>query len=123
MLAGDFLKPIEDIQTCFSRLSQRIQNVIVLQVLDPSELTLDFSGRVRFSGPHFDLYRISEEEVIDSVSDIRASYIKRLQNHIAQLEQLCASHGWVYALHVTQNDPAEILSGIWTMLDEKRMHG
>lgn len=111
VMAGDFLAPLPVIESGFSVLSGNIKNAMVLQVLDPSEISLDFSGRVLFEG-----LQKSDSETIDSVSGIRAAYQKRMADHIESIKTLCRDHGWFYILHRTDQDASETLRNIWESL-------
>ena len=50
MLFGDFLSPLEEIQTAVGQLSSIPVSGYLLQVLDPAEADLPYSGRIRFRG-------------------------------------------------------------------------
>ncbi len=50
VLFGDFLSPLEEIQAAVGRLSAIPVSGYLLQVLDPAEADLPYSGRIRFRG-------------------------------------------------------------------------
>lgn len=111
VMAGDFLTPFPAIESGFSTLAGILKNAMVIQILDPSEISLDFSGRVRFEG-----LQKSDQETIDSVSDIRAAYQQRMADHIEGIKNLCRTNGWFYILHRTDHDVSETLRNIWESL-------
>ncbi len=50
VLFGDFLSPLEDIQAAVGRLAATPVSGYLMQVLDPAEADLPYSGRIRFRG-------------------------------------------------------------------------
>lgn len=112
---GDFLCPIEDIKQRFEALGRQSEKGLIVQVLDPAELELDFSGRVKFKG-------VSSKEVniIDNVANIRQSYKRRIYEHIKQVKQACAVNGWHYYLHRTDENITRALIKIRISLEKER---
>lgn len=108
VLAGDFLMPPELIADGFDRLAARAANGIVIQVLDPAERELPFSGRVIFEN---DLSGLKQH--IENVESIRAEYQKRINAQIAAVADLCRRHGWGWYLHTTDRAPKDTLHDIW----------
>lgn len=100
ILFSDFLAPIGLIAESLRGLMRTGVKGHLIQVLDPAEETLPFSGRVRFVG--------LEREgamVIDRTEDARAQYMERLSAHRAGLKALAASSGWSFGLHHTDHSP------------------
>jgi len=100
ILFSDFLAPIGVIAESLRSLMRTGVKGHLIQVLDPAEETLPFSGRVRFVG--------LEREgamVIDRTEDARAQYMERLSAHRAGLKALAASSGWSFGLHHTDHSP------------------
>jgi uncharacterized protein (DUF58 family) len=100
VLFSDFLAPINVIAESLRSLMRTGVKGHLIQVLDPAEETLPFSGRVRFVG--------LEREgamVIDRTEDARAQYMERLSAHRAALKALAASSGWSFGLHHTDHSP------------------
>jgi len=82
VLIGDFLSPLATLETRFKRLAEYQPHGHILQLLDPAEQALPFSGRIRFEG--------TEDEgdaLIGRVEAIRQAYAERLQ---AQLDGMAA---------------------------------
>ncbi|PCJ97506.1 MAG: DUF58 domain-containing protein [Zetaproteobacteria bacterium] len=113
---GDFLCPIEDITRCMHSISANAQNGIIVQILDPAELNLNYKGRIRFRGVHND-----ELELINNVSSIRDDYIQRINNHIDQVKLLCHEQNWSYILHNTNNDITVTLKDIWPVINKTQV--
>lgn len=114
IMAGDFLAPLEEIEANFSKLATRAGNTLLIQILDPAELELTFSGRVTFIGEER-----NEKETLNNVASVRDAYIRRMQDHIENIKALCREHNWTHILHRTDDDPAHTLSRIWMALDMK----
>ena len=68
VLFGDFLSPLEEIQATIGRLAAIPVSGHLLQVLDPAEADLPYSGRIRFRG----LER-EADTLIPRVEGVRAS--------------------------------------------------
>ncbi|MCC6913819.1 MAG: DUF58 domain-containing protein [Rhodospirillaceae bacterium] len=100
VLFSDFLAPIDVIAESLRTLMRTGIKGHMIQVLDPAEETLPFSGRVRFVG--------LEQEgatVIDRAEDARAQYMQKLGAHRSALKDLAASSGWSFGLHHTDQSP------------------
>jgi uncharacterized protein (DUF58 family) len=101
VLMSDFMEPLEEVRRAIGAIADRGVDGYVLQVLDPSELSLPFSGRTRFEG--------LEKEgaaLIGRVEGVRESYGSLLERHQAGLQDIARVSGWGYGLHVT-DQPAE----------------
>jgi uncharacterized protein (DUF58 family) len=104
---SDFLAPLDEVAGAVRSLAR--QGIIghMLQVFDPAEETLPFSGRVRFVG--------LEDEgvtVIDRTEDARAGYTAKLAAHRAGLKALAANVGWTFGLHHTDHSPQLALAAL-----------
>lgn len=107
VLISDFLAPLEDIATSVRALMRQGVAGHMVQVLDPAEETLPFSGRVRFVG--------MEKEgatVIDRAEEAREQYIRKLKAHREGLKALAASVGWSFGLHHTDKTPQPALAAL-----------
>lgn len=109
--AGDFLSPIDEIERTFKSLSKQTQSAFIIQTLDPAELDLAYSGRIRFKGADH------HQEIINHVASVRNEYRQRISDHIEAIEAMCHSHQWHYILHRTDRDIEETLKAIWEVLD------
>lgn len=116
ILAGDFLAPIEDIKRHFDVLAGPAENAMVIQVLDPAELALPYSGRVIFSRGK------DERHHIENVESIRDAYHERLQNHMREIKDYCRKHRWHWLLHSTDEDVRKTLFDAWMMMTPESFH-
>lgn len=106
--AGDFLSPLEEIQTAFKNLSAQSDSGLVIQILDPQEIELPFSGRVLFEDP-----ANKTRQLVNHVTSIRDAYQQRIRDHIKAVETLCRECRWTYILHRTDTPIKDTLAAIW----------
>ncbi len=111
ILCGDFLDPLPHIEENFNFLSASVQNALVIQVLDPQELELNFQGRVTFQG----LMR-GERETVNNVGSIQEAYRKRMQDHMQGLYALCAERNWSCLLHRTDQSVSDTVLAVWLLI-------
>lgn len=86
-LVSDMLAPLEDLERRLGYLRSQGHEVILLRVLDPRELDLDFPEARIFE----DLE--SGRELFVDASTIARSYRERFAAHASKLEQICRSGG------------------------------
>jgi len=113
VLIGDFLSPLDDIRQAISAFANQGMRGHLVQVLDPAEETLPFSGRVRFDG--------MEDEgdiLIGRVEAMRDKYLDRLSRHNQGIEALAKSFGWSYAVHHTDRPPEASLLALYLVLSQ-----
>ena len=111
VLIGDFLQPLEDIRVSLAYLAAIPVRGHLLQVLDPAEALLPYSGRVRFRGVEAD-----GETLVPHVEGIRDAYAAALAAQQAGLAALCRAAGWGFATHRTDAPPERALLGLYTAL-------
>jgi uncharacterized protein (DUF58 family) len=115
IMISDFLAPFDEIKKTVTGFAGRGVVGHLLQVMDPAEETLPFSGRVRFEG--------MEDEgtvLIGQVADIRADYQAALARHRQDLKDLTRSLGWTFALHHTDRPPQPALLALYLALSTSR---
>lgn len=88
VLIGDFLAPLPEIEASLARFAAMPVTVQLVQVLDPAEFDLPYSGRVRFEGTEGE-----PSNLVPRTQDIRDAYIEVLAAHQAGLAALCAGTG------------------------------
>ena len=113
VLIGDFLSPLDEIHHSIAAFANQGIRGHLVQVLDPAEETLPFSGRVRFDG--------MEDEgdiLIGRVEAIREQYLDRLANHNQGIEALAKSFGWSHAVHHTDHSPEASLLALYLALSQ-----
>lgn len=113
VLIGDFLSPLDEIHHSIAAFANQGIRGHLVQVLDPAEETLPFSGRVRFDG--------MEDEgdiLIGRVEAMREQYLDRLANHNQGIEALAKSFGWSHAVHHTDHSPGASLLALYLVLSQ-----
>ncbi|WP_232476930.1 DUF58 domain-containing protein [Roseomonas sp. KE0001] len=111
VLMGDFLAPLEDSRAAIAALAAQGVRGHLLQVLDPAEETLPYTGRVRFEG-------LGREAplLLPRVEGVRALYAERLAAHRAGLAAIAGAAGWSFATHRTDHPPETALLALWQAL-------
>jgi uncharacterized protein (DUF58 family) len=111
VLVGDFLSPLESIQSTVAGFAAAGLHGHLLQLLDPAEETLPFDGRVRFEG-----IEESDAILIGRVETVRDAYVARLAAHRQGLEAIARPAGWSFATHRTDRPPHTALLALFTAL-------
>ena len=105
VMISDFLGPLEAINALVGRFAARGLGGYLLQVLDPAETALPFSGRVRFEG----LEGETERPLIGRVEAVRAEYRDRLERQRQGLTAIARAAQWGFARHTTDHPPQSAL--------------
>ncbi len=111
VLIGDFLSPLDDIRTVVGALAAIPVAGHLLQVLDPAEALLPYSGRVRFQGMEQET-----DAVVPRVEGIREGYAEALSAQLHGLAALCTAAGWSFGTHRTDHPPEAALLGLYAAL-------
>ena len=117
VLIGDFLTPINTINSAIARFAAAGLKGYLLQVVDPAEEDLPFDGRVRFEG-----LEDRDEVVISRVESIRNDYSARFRGHRNGLAAAAAALGWSFGFHRTDHPPNLALLALYTALTADRRH-
>src|ERR1700719_4370325 len=108
VLFGDFLSPLEEVQAAVGRLAAIPVSGHLLQVLDPAEADLPYTGRIRCRG----LER-EGDTLIPRVEGVRDEYGRRMKAQQDGLAAICAAAGFGYAIHRTDHSPEAALLGLY----------
>lgn len=115
ILVSDFLAPIAEMRAAINRFAGGACRGHLIQVLDPAELDLPYSGRVRFEGIE------GEGELLMSrAENIRDDYRTELERHWQGLKMLSQSAGWSLSRHVTDQSAARSLLEAYQWLSADR---
>jgi uncharacterized protein (DUF58 family) len=104
LLISDFLAPIPAIRERFETLASAGAEGHMIQVLDPAEETLPYTGRTEFLSSSG-----RERWVTDRAENIRDEYRKRLLAHRAEVSELARRYGWTFMVHHTDRPASEPL--------------
>ena len=113
VLFGDFLAPLPEIVALIKGYAARGIRGHLLQVLDPAEETLPFSGRVIFSS-----LEGGDGLLVPRVERVRSAYRARLDGHCAAIAAIARGAGWSFARHHTDRPPTTALLAIMGVLGQ-----
>ncbi len=113
VLAGDFLSPLPEVKASIAAFDALGVRGHLVQILDPAEETLPFSGRVRFLGPEAE-----GEALIGRAESAAADFRRVMAAHQAGLADLARRAGWGFLRHRTDHAPAAALLALYLGLAE-----
>lgn len=91
VLISDLLGETEDVLYSIYRLAGH--ELVIIQVLAPSEMELDYKGDIKFMNPE------GGEPVITRITEAeRSEYLKKLSQHNHQIQEACTQVGADYFL-------------------------
>ncbi len=114
VLVSDFLSPLADIAGAVRRIAARGVSGFMVQVLDPAEETLPFTGRTRFEG----LER-EGDMLIPRVEAVREDYHATFAQHAAGLADIARQVGWGFLRHRTDHAPEAALLSLYVALSQE----
>lgn len=108
IIASDFLAPVEAWRAQLQPFAEGQVRGHLLQVLDPAEEDLPFTGRTRFEG-------IEERLIVTAgrAEDLRTEYRAALLAHRAALSDLARHWGWTFAHHRTDRPATTALLSLY----------
>ena len=112
---GDFLSPLRDIKKLINQYASLSVTGHIVQILDPAENRLPFSGRVMFEG----LESADGDVEVKRVDNIKESYHRRVKSHRHGIATLCREAGWSYSFHRTDRSPVSALQEIYLPLSTR----
>jgi uncharacterized protein (DUF58 family) len=111
VLFGDFLSPLEELRQTIADFARRGVSGHLMQILDPAEETLPFTGRVMFAGSE------DEGEVLfGRVEAVRDDYRAAFAGHQAGLRDLVRGLTWTMLSHRTDQPPETALLPLYFAL-------
>ncbi len=114
ILFSDFLDPIETIKARLEALASNGVGGHIVQILDPAEETLPYSGRTEFTGMEG-----PERWLADRAETLRDSYQRRLKAHRDELFSFATRLGWTMLVHHTDHPATELLLTLMMHLEGK----
>lgn len=114
VMFGDFLDPIEDLESRLRAHAGRGVDGHLVQIFDPAEETLPFSGRVRFEGPESE-----GDTLIERADVLRGAYSEKLKAHRASLAAICGRLGYTFEIHHTDQPASAAMLPLFTALSER----
>ena len=111
ILIGDFLDPVDGAKTEFDQLAAQGVRGHLVQVLDPAEETLAYTGRIEFSDPES-----SGKWLAPRAEQLAERYRGRLAEHRAALDEVLGKLQWTRLLHHTDRPAGEALLALHARL-------
>jgi uncharacterized protein (DUF58 family) len=113
VLIGDFLSPLPEIDRAVRMIAGRGIKGHILQVLDPAEEDLPFTGRTRFEG-----LEAEGEALIPRVESVRSEYQSLLAAHVGGLGDIARAVGWSFLSHRTDRPAQAALLSLFVALSQ-----
>jgi uncharacterized protein (DUF58 family) len=104
LLVSDFFDPIADITRAVTSLASAGMHGHLVQVLDPAEESLPYTGRIEFQEMAGPMKYLSAK-----TETLREAYGAKLENHREALRELSRRVGWTFSVHRTDEPPARHL--------------
>lgn len=111
VLISDFLSPLEEIEALVRHYVGNGVTGHVLQIIDPAEESLPFTGRTRFEG-----FEDEGEVLIGRPESLRRDYIARFTAHRQGIADIMRKAGWSYAMHHTDRPAQTALLSLYTAM-------
>lgn len=111
VLIGDFLSPLPQVRATVGALAAIPVQGYLLQVLDPAEALLPYTGRVRFQGTEAE-----GDHLVPRVEGVREAYAAALTTQVQGLAALAAAAGWGFGTHRTDHAPEAALLAVYAGL-------
>jgi uncharacterized protein (DUF58 family) len=113
VMISDFLTPPTEIEQTLRGFASLGVRGHLLQVFDPAERSLPFSGRVRFEGLEGE-----GAALIGRVEAVRTEYMQLMEKHRRAIEDIARSLGWTCLAHATDQPPQTALLALYHALAE-----
>lgn len=111
LLFSDFLEPVsETVERLQTMAAQGVRGHLV-QILDPAEETLPYSGRTEFAASE-DGTRI----IAGRAESMRDDYRERMERHRIDLAEAARRLGWSFVVHHTDRPPEEVVLAVHSHL-------
>lgn len=104
ILISDFLDPIDVVAERLKQLGANQVTGHLIQVMDPAEESLPFSGRMEFIDPEH-----GDRWIADRTESVRDSYQARLEAHRSGVREIAQRLGWSMMVHHTDRPASEPL--------------
>ena len=113
VLISDFLVDTDRLMDLLGRIAARGVRGHLLQILDPSEVSLPFRGRTRFEG-----LESEGELLVGRAESLRESYLERLDSLQSTLATFARRANWTYGTHLTNGPPEPAMLSLFTNMTE-----
>ena len=115
LFVSDFLASLDEVKMAVPTMGDLGIKGVLLQVLDPAEVSFPFEGRTEFvstsGAARFETQR---------ASGLRADYQDRLKQRQADLNEIAQKTGWSFITHRTDQSAMVALRQIYQLIEAKR---
>ena len=111
LLFSDFLEPVDESVERFQEIAAQGVRGHLVQVLDPAEETLPYSGRTEFASSEG-----GDRIIAGRAETLRDSYQERMQRHRIDLSEAARRLGWSFVVHHTDRPPEEVVLAVHSHL-------
>jgi uncharacterized protein (DUF58 family) len=113
VILSDLWSPIEHIRAMLMQLSANGSQGHLVQIVDPTEETFPYSGRIEFTEPE-----TRATVTAGRAENWRADYEARLKRHRAELLAEAKRLGWSFTIHRTDRPANELLLALHGRIGE-----
>ena len=111
LLFSDFLDPVAATAERLEAIAAQGVRGHLIEVLDPAEETLPYTGRTEFAASEG-----RDRVIAGRAENLRESYQERLKRHRTDLAEMTRRLGWSFLLHHTDRPPEEVVLAIHNRL-------
>lgn len=111
LLFSDFLEPVDETVARLQTIAAQGVRGHLVQVLDPAEETLPYSGRTEFAASEG-----GTRIVAGRAETLRDGYQKRMERHRIDLADAARRLGWSFVVHHTDRPPEEVVLAVHSRL-------
>lgn len=111
VLFSDFLMPQDELMPWLRTLAARDVKAHLVQVFDPAEEDLPFTGRTLFEGLEGD-----DEMLVGKAEALKLDYKTRLDDLRRHMREMAKRLGWTFAVHHTTAKPHSALLALYRVL-------
>ena len=111
LLFSDFLDPVAATAERLEAIAAQGVRGHLIEVLDPAEETLPYTGRTEFAASEG-----RDRVIAGRAENLRESYQERLKRHRSDLTAVTQRLGWSFLLHHTDRPPEEVVLAIHNRL-------
>ncbi|MFQ5785918.1 MAG: DUF58 domain-containing protein [Alphaproteobacteria bacterium] len=116
VLIGDFLAPLDAVEAMVKHFVGGGVKGHLVQIVDPAEEALPFSGRTWFEG-----LEDEGELLVGRPESLRSDYVARFVAHREGLGDLARAAGWSFATHHTDRPAQEALLALYGAMSAPTM--
>ena len=107
VLIGDFFNAPSDIESAVRTLAARGVSGHIVQIIDPAEEALPYSGRVEFRDMDGPLKFLSGK-----TESLRETYVEKFHRQREAVRAIASSLRWSFTVHHTDRSPAKLLMSL-----------